>query len=155
MNFKNNLNEFFNRFDSFLLLARYVTVERTNPRWIDGFHSLLSEPCHLINLLDNEFFLFSAGPFTCTTNSVSGFFAFCRFEHLQAVYTNFRSFSHCYFTVKCSALILMSSDSCPTLNTSWPVLNFTLVGCYTRQYICSRLCHVPIKLDLQKNFAVE
>ena len=56
---------------------------------------------------------------------------FCRFKHLQVVYTNFRSFAHCYHTVKCSTSILMNGDSCPTLNTGWPVLSSPSVGCYT------------------------
>ena len=58
----------------------------------------------------------------------------CWFEHLQAVYMNFRSFAHCYRSVKCSTSILMRSDSCPTLNTGRPVLSSPLVGCYT-QYL--------------------
>ena len=64
--------------------------------------------------------------------------AICQFKHLQAVYTNFRSFgAPCYCTVNCSTSILMSSDSYPALNTGRPVLSSPLavVGCDTRQYL--------------------
>ena len=64
----------------------------------------------------------------------------CWFEHLQAVYMSFRSFTYCYCTVKCSSSILMNGDSCPTLNTCWPVLSSPFVGCYT-QYLQPVVSH--------------